>query len=788
MLKKHLIIVMLMVMAVVAANAGTWKIHNYYVTGNIQNAFDVGEKVYYLNSKCLFEFDKVTLETKALNSQNVLSDSYITQIYYDYNTKLLFVTYANSNIDVIDEQGNVRNVSGIKDAIIRAYNFVLENDELSSYASKEISDITFNDGVAYVTIGFGYVAIDESTLEITQCRILGRKVTINSVAFIGDKMIILSNGNCYYGPADEENPISQFPRYAGTYTGGRLFPIDDHSAFVMGTSALYHFDFSTTTPTVTQLASLKASCVQRTPTGFIANGTHVTNTSAKYYYIIDSSGKTATLGNNAASCATSNPEGDGTIWECAASGLHIRGNSTYYKINSITTDGPYWLKYSPAWDKLFVGVTGPNLNTVTAAGTVSSVVNTYDGMNWADATAYSITGAGWEFVFNPLEPTVYVRASWTSGVYKVSNKTVRARYTSSNSLVGTYKAHPAFDIYGNMWVCSSFGNASCPVAVLPKDKVALNNNVTKSDWFQPSGLLSLNTGSMQRSRFLVSKKNNAKIYSDCDYNSTQVQGRIICWDNGNEDPTVDTYRLANIAHFTDQNNQQVDWTYLTHMEEDNEGQIWVCHTSGLFVFYPETAFDTHPMAFRPVVTTAASIDEKGILCEGYTVYDVGVDRDNNKWIASNNGVYHVSPDGSELFDHFTTYNSDVPSNTVYSIECDTVNNRVYIFTDNGFAEYVANGDAAALNFDNVYAFPSPVEPDYTGMIKIANLMDNSYVTITDHDGNIVAQMGPVMGCAFWDGSDASGNRVPTGTYNIFAAQGGQPATAGTPHATVMIIK
>ena len=68
-------------------------------------------------------------------------------------------------------------------------------------------------------------------------------------------------------------------------------------------------------------------------------------------------------------------------------------------------------------------------------------------------------------------------------------------------------------------------------------------------------------------------------------------------------------------------------------------------------------------------------------------------------------------------------------------------------------------------------FPNPVEPDFTGMIKIANLMENSYVTVTDRDGHVVTQLGPVMGSALWDGSGADGERVPTGIYNIYAAQG-----------------
>ena len=299
-------------------------------------------------------------------------------------------------------------------------------------------------------------------------------------------------------------------------------------------------------------------------------------------------------------------------------------------------------------------------------------------------------------------------------------------------------------------------------------------------------MLSLATGYMQRSRFLVSKLNNVKIYTDGDYLSSSMIGRILCWDNFNEDPTVNDYRFTSISHFIDQENKQVDWIYLSHMEQDADGMIWVGHTGGLFVFNPNVVFDETPRAIRPVT---ANFDEgKGYLCEGYSVYDIGIDRHNNKWIGTNNGLYFVSPDGTTVFQHFMTTNSDIPSDMVYSVECDPVHDRVYIYTDNGFAEYITYGDAAALNLDNVYAFPNPVEPDFTGMIKIANLMENTYVTITDHDGNIVAQLGPVMGSALWDGAGADGERLPTGTYNIYAAEGAQPVTTGTPHAVVMIIK
>ncbi|MBR6431324.1 MAG: hypothetical protein IKS64_00545, partial [Muribaculaceae bacterium] len=435
-------------------------------------------------------------------------------------------------------------------------------------------------------------------------------------------------------------------------------------------------------------------------------------------------------------------------------------------------------------NKLYVGTSGPNKVTVSSTS-VANVINTYDGVNWTNATAYTASGAGYAFMFNPLDPHTYLRTGWRTGITKVTDDDRKLTYTSSNSPIGTYKPVPAFDKYGNLWVVSSYGAAANPCVVLTKDKVA-NNTVSKTDWFQPDGLLSLTTGSFQRSHFIVSKKNNVKIFSDCDYPSGAVTGHVLCWDNGNEDPTVGNYQFNSISHFVDQNNKLIEWDYLSIFEEDRDGLIWIGHTMGLFVVDPDNLFDAMPRVTRPYSSKFS--EGKGFIFEGYSVYDIGVDHDNNKWIATNNGLYFVSSDADEVYNHFTIENSDIPSNTVYSVECDTINDRVYIVTDNGFAEYVPHGDAATINYDNVYAFPNPVEPDFTGMIKITNLMENSYVTVTDHNGAVIAQFGPVMGSAFWDGSGDDGERVPTGLYNIYAAQGGQPAITGTPHATVMIIK
>ena len=262
-----------MVMAVVAAQAGTWKIHNYFVTSKIQNIYDTGDKIYYLNSNRLYLYDKATQATTSLSRQNLLSDATISQIYYDSEKNLLFVAYANSNLDIIDASGNVTNIPNIKNMTVNVRNATVTSGELQSYVSTEIKDITFNNGTAYVVYGYGYLTIDETTMRVIKNYDLGRTITANSVCIFGDRQILLSNRYCYYGsPINAENPTSQYTRISGDFTGHRMFPINDTSAFVLHSSTLYRYDYPVGgTPKLTKLVDAAPTSVQRTPTGFIIN-------------------------------------------------------------------------------------------------------------------------------------------------------------------------------------------------------------------------------------------------------------------------------------------------------------------------------------------------------------------------------------------------------------------------------------------------------------------------------------------------------------------------------------
>ena len=68
--------------------------------------------------------------------------------------------------------------------------------------------------------------------------------------------------------------------------------------------------------------------------------------------------------------------------------------------------------------------------------------------------------------------------------------------------------------------------------------------------------------------------------------------------------------------------------------------------------------------------------------------------------------------------------------------------------------------------DNVYAYPNPVRPDYTGPITVVGLTYDAEVKITTSNGTLVAEGRSTGGTFTWDGCDKEGRRVASGVYMV----------------------
>lgn len=138
---------------------------------------------------------------------------------------------------------------------------------------------------------------------------------------------------------------------------------------------------------------------------------------------------------------------------------------------------------------------------------------------------------------------------------------------------------------------------------------------------------------------------------------------------------------------------------------------------------------------------------------------------------NNDGVFLISDDCNTLVQHFTTENSPLPSNTVYDICVDRNTNTVYFATNRGLCSYESDATQPVeeMTKDNVYAYPNPVTPEYTGKITIVGLSFNADVKIVTSNGALVNQGRSTGGSYQWDGRDLKGKPVASGVYMVEAA-------------------
>ena len=73
-----------------------------------------------------------------------------------------------------------------------------------------------------------------------------------------------------------------------------------------------------------------------------------------------------------------------------------------------------------------------------------------------------------------------------------------------------------------------------------------------------------------------------------------------------------------------------------------------------------------------------------------------------------------------------------------------------------------------MSYKDVYAFPNPVRPDFSGVVSIIGLKTDSKIVITNVAGHAVHTTTSNGGMATWDCTDGYGRRVPTGVYLVQA--------------------
>ncbi len=202
---------------------------------------------------------------------------------------------------------------------------------------------------------------------------------------------------------------------------------------------------------------------------------------------------------------------------------------------------------------------------------------------------------------------------------------------------------------------------------------------------------------------------------------------------------------------------------------DHDGYVWVGSDQGVVVFYSTGRVLTN----QPVDATRLIVQEgsfAGYLLENETVNAIAIDGSNKKWFGTTrSGAFLQSSDGRRNILHFTRENSPLPSNNILDIAINGQTGEVFFATDQGLVSFRGFATEAPQVHTDVYAFPNPVRPGYTGYISVKGLVRNARVKITDIAGNLVYETIAEGGQAIWNGKDLFGRRPATGVYLVFSS-------------------
>lgn len=199
------------------------------------------------------------------------------------------------------------------------------------------------------------------------------------------------------------------------------------------------------------------------------------------------------------------------------------------------------------------------------------------------------------------------------------------------------------------------------------------------------------------------------------------------------------------------------------MAIDKDGDLWLGTGDGVAVIYsPENVFKGQPFdATRPTIQDGEAV---GYLLQAQKVNCIKVDGANQKWFGTDKGVFVTNPTGDKIVYEFNTSNSPILSDVVRSIGINEKTGEVFFATDLGISSYRAVATEGDKEQKNVYVYPNPVRPGYSGPIAITGLVANANVKITDISGNLVYETTAQGGTATWNGKTLNGQAVASGVY------------------------
>lgn len=366
---------------------------------------------------------------------------------------------------------------------------------------------------------------------------------------------------------------------------------------------------------------------------------------------------------------------------------------------------------------------------------------------------------------DPLDPN-HVFVSGRTGIYEFQDGIFLKNYTNDNT-------------NNVLQTASTVGNNNKDYVIVTALKYDKDGNLWGFNSISPSTSLFAYTKdkewvSHHKSEFMYSENKSLENVN----NIIEDSRRLLWFGNNHWDfPYLYCYQPSTDAaicykKFTNQDGTEIAVGYVRAIAEDNKNNIWVGTSAGPLMLEASQITKDSPVFTQVKVPRNDGTNYADYLLSGVDITCIAIDKANRKWFGtSSNGVYLISDDNIQQLQHFTRSNSPLLSDDIESIAINTESGEVYFGTNLGLCSYQSdvNSINEEMNKDNVWAYPNPVKPDYTGLITITGLSNKADIKIVTSNGVLVNKGTSNGGIYQWDGRDLKGKMVTSGIYMVETA-------------------
>lgn len=739
---------------------GQWRDHMPYKKARA--VADAGDRVYCMSEAGLYYYHKEDNSIQRLSKVNGLSDTEFSSIAYSSASDLVVVAYKNANVDLLYKDGKVINIADIKRANI--------------IGNKTINGIYTKGGLAYLSCGFGIVVLDTDKKEIKDTYYIGingSHVNVSEVTTDANSIYAATATGVYYASLSAN--LSNF----SVWTKFSSLPAGFYNTITTFNDKVY----------VNLTKKLTSADPSGQDTIFIYDNGAWGYFPANFDYTIR---KLRASNNKLVACR----EGDVRVFDASHTVLQIMFSYTFGFVSPFDAtidastgklwiaDGLYGLvEAADPWNNeshvpngpdpsmmdkplgVYRLATGTNSvcfvpGNVTLEWTPSYTFGSlacFEEETWTTVNSLDNPALGdtlLDFMAVAIHPgdqkKIYV-GSWGGGVLEFDNGTLTNVYDHTNSSLGSKASDPgfvgigglAFDSKSNLWVTNT--ETTKPLSVLKPDGTWQAYNL--SPWVNQANVTSnIMIDHNDRKWMILAREQGLVVFDE-----TQPQGS---W-----------ARKLN----TSAGSGALPSNEVLCLAEDKDGEIWIGTNEGLAVIYsPDLIFTNGNFDAQQII-----IQQDGhyqVLLETEVITAIAVDGANRKWIGTASaGVFLMSADGTTEVYHFDETNSPLPSNEITSIAINPTTGEVFFGTPKGLVSFRGTAVEGTNEYGEVYAFPNPVRPGYTGTIAIKGLVRDAEVKITDISGNLVHSTRAEGGQATWNGMTLNGERAKSGVYMVFCS-------------------